>query len=133
MPDVSLTLLVLKTRQAERLRTFYWTIGIEFTEEQHGKGPLHFAGKVGGVVIEIYPLPHDGTHVDSSTRLGFTVENAAAVIDALKLAGLIVDTPLKQTAWGLQATVDDPDGRFVDICQRDLQGDTPTGQLTARR
>jgi lactoylglutathione lyase len=123
MADVSLTLLVLKTRQVERLRTFYRTIGIEFTEERHGKGPRHFAGNVGGVVIEIYPLPDDGTHVDSATRLAFTVDNAAAVVDALKLAGLIVDTPLKQTAWGLQATVDDPDGRFVDICQRDRAGD----------
>jgi hypothetical protein len=38
MADVSLTLLVLKTRQVNRLLAFYQTLGIEFADEQHGKG-----------------------------------------------------------------------------------------------
>jgi hypothetical protein len=32
MADVSLTLLVLKTRQAEQLRAFYQTLGVDLTE-----------------------------------------------------------------------------------------------------
>jgi len=68
MADVSFTLLVLKTRQVEQLRLFYQTPGIELAEEQHGKGPVHFAGRVGGVVIEVYPLPDHGTPVDSFCR-----------------------------------------------------------------
>ena len=37
MADISLTLLVLKTRQVNHLRTFYNILGIELKEEQHGK------------------------------------------------------------------------------------------------
>ena len=36
---------------------FYGSLGIEFTEEQHGTGPVHFAGRVGEVALEVYPLP----------------------------------------------------------------------------
>ena len=118
MADVSLTLLVLKTRQVEQLRLFYQTLGIELTEEQHGKGPLHFAGRVGGVVIEVYPLADDGTPGDTSTRLGFAVENLAAVVQALQGIGTKVETPPKETAWGFQAVVRDPNGRAVELTQR---------------
>lgn len=118
MTEVSLTLLVLKTRRVEQLRGFYQTLGIELTEEQHGKGPVHFAGRVGNVVIEVYPLRNDHTTVDSSTRLGFAVENLAEVVKALEGIGMNMVTPPKETAWGLQAVVRDPDGRTVELSQQ---------------
>ena len=118
MADVSLTLLVLKTHQVEQLRFFYQTLGIELAEEQHGKGPVHFAGQVGNVVIEVYPLPDDGTPVDSSTRLGFAVESLADVIQALQNIGTKIVTPPRETAWGLQGVVKDPDSRSVELTQR---------------
>lgn len=118
MADVSLTLLVLKSRQVEHLRRFYQAVGIALVEEQHGKGPVHFAGKAGDVVIEVYPLPDDGSPVDSSTRLGFEVDNAAAVVEALEAVGARIVTPLKDTAGGQQAVVRDPDGRAVALTQR---------------
>jgi hypothetical protein len=74
MPGLSLSLLVLKTRQVERLRAFYGAIGIDLTEEQHGKGPIHNAGKVGEAMLEVYPLPEAGPRTDTTTRLGFTVD-----------------------------------------------------------
>ena len=117
MADVSLTLLVLKTRQVEQLRAFYQTLGVDLAEEQHGKGPVHFAGRAGAVVIEVYPLPDDGSPVDSSTRLGFAVENVAEVIRALEGIGTKIVTPPKETAWGFQAVVKDPDGRSVELTQ----------------
>lgn len=46
MADVSFTLLVLKSRQVDRVRSFYEALGIAFTEEQHGSGPRHHAGRV---------------------------------------------------------------------------------------
>lgn len=117
MADISLTLLVLKTHQMDRLLAFYQALGIEFTEEQHGKGPRHHAGRVGDVVIEIYPLPDEGT-ADSSARLGFSVGNLAEVVQALQS----IDTPVvkqpTQTAWGLQTVVKDPDGRSVELSLR---------------
>ena len=117
MADVSLTLLVLKTRQVEQLRLFYLTLGIELAEEQHGKGPVHFAGRTGGVVIEVYPLPGDGSPVDSTTRLGFTVEDVEGVVRALKDIGTKIVTLTKETAWGLLAVVKDPDGRSIELTQ----------------
>ena len=118
MADVSLTLLVLKTRQVEQVRVFYQALGIELFEEQHGKGPVHFAGRVGDVVIEVYPLPGDGAPVDSSTRLGFAVENLAEVVQALQGIGTKIVTAHQETAWGFQAVVRDPDGRAVELTQK---------------
>jgi lactoylglutathione lyase len=117
MAAVSLTLLVLKTRHVEQMQRFYQTIGINFAEEQHGKGPVHLAGRVGGVVIEIYPLPDDGTPVDASTRLGFAVENLAEVVQALAGIDTKIVTLPRETAWGLQGVVKDPDGRSVELTQ----------------
>src|SRR5437764_2366334 len=118
MAEVLLTLLVLKTRQVEQLRRFYQTLGIALAQEQHGKGPIHFAGRAGDLVIEVYPLPDDGTPVDSSTRLGFAVESLADVIQALQSIGTKVVKPPKETTWGLQSVVRDPDGRSVELSQR---------------
>jgi predicted enzyme related to lactoylglutathione lyase len=118
MAEVSLTLLVLKTRQVEQLRLFYQALGIEFHEEQHGAGPVHFAGRVGSTVIEVYPLPDDGSQVDTTTRLGFGVVNLAGMIQALQGIGTKIVTPPRKTAWGLQAVVRDPDGRAVDLSQK---------------
>ncbi len=117
MADVLLTLLVLKTRQVDLVRSFYEALGIALTEEQHGSGSRHHAGRVGDVVIEVYPLP-DGAAVDTSTRLGFSVGNLAEVVQAIQgLGGTVVKQPT-QTAWGLQAVVKDPDGRSVELTQR---------------
>ena len=115
MADVSLTFLILKTRQVEQLRLFYQALGIELTEERHGKGPVLFAGRAGDVVIEVYPLPDDGTPIDSSTRLGFTVENLTDVVQALQSIGTKIVTAPQETAWGFQAVVRDPDGRAVEL------------------
>lgn len=118
MAHVSLTLLVLKTRQVEQLRLFYQTLGVEMAREQHGKGPVHFAGRAGDVVIEVYPLPDDAGPVDPSTRLGFAVEDVAEVFRALEGIGAKIVTPPKEAAWGLQGVVKDPDGRSVEVTQR---------------
>jgi lactoylglutathione lyase len=51
MDGVALKLLVLKTRQVERVRT----LGVSFVEKNHGNGPIHYAGRVGETVLEVYP------------------------------------------------------------------------------
>ena len=118
MGNVMLSLVVLKTRQVDALRKFYGSLGIELAEEQHGKGPVHFAGQVGDVVLEVYPLPDDGTPADASTRLGFTVARLAEVVEALKALDTPVVTEPQATQWGLRAVVRDPDGRAVELYQR---------------
>jgi lactoylglutathione lyase len=115
--DVSLTLLVLKTQQVERLRTFYSALGIELAKEQHGKGSIHYAGRAGEVVLELYPLPDDVGSVDATTRLGFSIENLAEVVEAIHAIGAPVLTEPQETPWGYRAVVRDPDGRAVELYQ----------------
>ena len=116
--SVSLSLLVLKTRQVESLRRFYSVLGVELAEEQHGKGPVHYAGRVGDVVLEVYPLPEDDTPVEVTTRLGFTVEKLIEIVEALPALGVTVVAQPQATDWGYRSVVLDPDGRAVELYQR---------------
>jgi len=100
---------VLKTPDLERMRAFYEAIGIRFTEEQHGKGPVHYAGQLGDAVLELYPLL-DSAVADTTTRLGFGVDNLNDVLRRLGLA-----SEPQRTEWGPRAVVHDPDGRAVEL------------------
>ncbi|MDF1663390.1 MAG: hypothetical protein P1V97_16580, partial [Planctomycetota bacterium] len=62
-----LSLLVLKTKQMLELKEFYERLGLQFVEEKHGRGPLHFAATLGSLVLEIYPLS-DEESTDVSLR-----------------------------------------------------------------
>jgi catechol 2,3-dioxygenase-like lactoylglutathione lyase family enzyme len=111
-----INLLVLKTRGLEKLKHFYTALGIRFTAEQHGKGPGHYAGQVGDLVLELYPL-EDTRAADATTRLGLVVADLDAVVRSLATEeGVLVSQP-RQTAWGLRAVVRDPDGRMVELYQ----------------
>jgi lactoylglutathione lyase len=116
--NVRLTLLVLKTRQLDKLLAFFRGLGMEFTHEQHGNGPVHYSAKLDKTVLELYPLTADSDVPDVSTRLGFTVENLNAIVQALVQNGVLVITSPKQTVWGYRAVVQDPDGRSVELYQR---------------
>jgi lactoylglutathione lyase len=111
-----LTLVVLRTRMVDRLLTFYRTLGVEFVEERHGNGPLHCAAKTGGVVFEVYPASDD-SHVDATTRLGFTVMNLNDVLAAIQAGGAPLVKAPQTTEWGYRAVVRDPDGRAIELCQ----------------
>ncbi len=109
----SLKLLVLKTDAVERLRDFYARLGFEFIEEQHSNGPRHWSAPVGDGILEVYPLPEDGS-VDATTRLGFGVSDVKEVVESVRQLAEVVSEP-KQTQWGLRAVVRDPDGRAVEL------------------
>lgn len=114
MNGVQLNLIVLKTHHLDRLKEFYSALGVCFVEEKHGEGPLHLAGRVGEVVLELYPLPADAGPADASTRLGFSVPDLDAVLAGLGAA--VVSGP-RSTEWGRMAVVKDPDGRKVEVVQ----------------
>ncbi len=112
MSDVKLNLIVLKTHQLDCLKEFYSALGIVFCEERHGDGPLHLAARVGGVVIELYPLSADAGLPDATTRLGFSVPDLDAVL--ARLGAAVVSGP-SSTEWGRRAVARDPDGRKVEL------------------
>jgi predicted enzyme related to lactoylglutathione lyase len=110
----ALTLLVLKTRDPAAALLFYHAVGITFTEERHGTGPLHHAGRAGGTLLEIYPLADAGP-ADANTRLGFAVPDLDATLAALGAVGASVEQPVRATPWGRRAVVRDPDERAVEL------------------
>jgi lactoylglutathione lyase len=116
MAEIALTLLVLKTNQIENVLVFYRALGIDFVEERHAKGPLHFAGKLGEIVFELYPLI-GGDQVEATVRVGFGVPKLNETIAALRSIGASVINEPKVTAWGTRAVVRDPDGRMVELYQ----------------
>ena len=118
LADALLTLLVLKSNQVDLARDFYSVIGIEFVKEQHGIGPEHYAGKVGDCILEIYPLASEGTTVDASVRLGFSVNNISDVLVRLEKVGTKTVAKAQQTTWGTRAIVRDPDGRAIELYQQ---------------
>ncbi|MBI3407001.1 MAG: hypothetical protein HY040_01410 [Planctomycetes bacterium] len=44
---------MLKTRQLDELRHFDAALGIQFTEEKHGNGPVHYVANLGDLVLEL--------------------------------------------------------------------------------
>jgi lactoylglutathione lyase len=118
MSGATLKLLVLKTGQVEELRTFYGMIGVPLLQEQHGGGPVHYAGQIGDAILEVYPLPNGAKAADATTRLGFTVDELAKTVAALKNAGAVVMRESRETEWGLCASIRDPDGRTIQLYQR---------------
>ena len=110
-----LKLLVFRTPDPNRLRRFYQALGIEFAEERHGSGPLHFAGRIGEAILELYPFEGEGAIVDSTLRLGFSVTDLSETIRSLEADGATVVSKPKPTAWGNRAVVRDPDGRSVEL------------------
>jgi len=113
MSSTSLKLLVLKTDDIECLRNFYTCFGFDFVEEQHGNGPRHYAASMGDGILEIYPTSN-GAMVDTSTRLGFAIDDMDSVIKFAQANTKVISKP-KQTQWGLRAVVRDPDGRSVEL------------------
>ncbi len=109
-----LLLLVLKTPHVERLVAFYAALGLVFAEERHGTGPTHHAGHAGPTLLEIYPLPSD-VAPDTTTRLGFAVEDVDTTVERLRHQGATIRSEPKRTEWGYRAVVADPDGRAVEL------------------
>src|SRR5262249_38270923 len=99
---------------------FYETLGIDLLQEQHGRGAIHYSGKVGHILLEVYPLPKDASNTDATTRLGFAVEKLTETVEALRAVGATVVSEPQATEWGHRAIVHDPDGRAVEIYQRKL-------------
>ncbi len=117
MAAPSLSLLVLKTHQVQKLCSFYASIGLSFCEEQHGRGPVHFAAEFNGIVLEIYPLADDAI-ADQTTRLGFVVADLQQVLRHLADQELCDPPQPRSTDWGERSIVRDPDGRAVELYQR---------------
>ncbi len=107
----TLSLLVLRAADLEQTRRFYEALGLVFTREQHGAGPVHYACVVGETVLELYPRREAATALDD-TRIGLRVDDIAAAMAAAVAVGARVHRALDVEA---RAVLVDPDGRHVDL------------------
>lgn len=114
----SLSLLVLKTGHLNRLKSFYEYIGCEFVQEQHGSGLVHYSTQVGACLLELYPLSGEISAETEAVRLGFQVEKLDAIITQFREQSLLIAQAPKKSAWGYRAVVIDPDGRKVELVER---------------
>ncbi|MEW9531931.1 VOC family protein [Microbispora sp. NPDC049125] len=90
-------LIVIYTERLDEVRDFYAELGLTFTKEQHGGGPVHYATTIDTTVIELYPAgdrPPTGR-----LRLGLTIPAGAS---------------RKPLPVG-EHVLSDPDGRAVAI------------------
>jgi lactoylglutathione lyase len=105
----TLSLMVLRCRDIEQSRNFYQALGLVFTEEKHGIGPLHYSAQLGPTVLELYPAGNS----PSSVRLGISVADLTAAVEAVRSLGGRVDreaTPQSDTA-----VIRDPDNNSVEL------------------
>ena len=113
-----LNLLVIRSNDMEALATFYSLLGFNFEYHQHGKGPFHYAAERDGLVLEIYPETSKFL-TTRGLRLGFGVNNLDAVLNKIEAKGGRIIQPLQNTEYGETAIVADPDGRKVELKERD--------------
>ncbi len=118
MAQPSLNLIVIRAADVEKSLAFYRALGLEFTQEQHGSGPIHYASIMREIVIEIFP-GKPGNAPDrrnaGATMLGFQVENLDAVIEKFQAQGMTILTAPQDSQWGKRAVVQDPDGRAIEL------------------
>ena len=116
-----IALLVIKTNQPEKQKTFYENFDLIFQKEKHGKGPAHFSAliKDQDIVFEIYPLPKSQPLPDSTTRLGFRVDNLRKTIEAILEIGGEIKNEIRETNFGKFTVVKDFDGRSVEVYQKE--------------
>lgn len=113
----TLNLLVIRSLEPEKTIAFYESLGMLFQKEQHGGGPLHWAAELGGLAMEVYPAKSAGD-VGGTTRLGFVVDDVGLRLETLRSFGVEIASELKRSQWGLRAVVRDPDGRPVELVER---------------
>jgi len=120
MTKTLLNLIILRTADLKQTAEFYQQLGLEFIEERHGAGPIHYACELNGLVLEIYP-GKPGTAPDrkssGATTLGFQVNSLEAMLEALKAKGGLVLTPPQESQWGRRAVVQDPEGRAIELTE----------------
>lgn len=112
-----LNLIVVRSSAPDVTVRFYQLLGLHFTQEQHGQGPIHWASEIDGFVMEIYPAKSP-EQVDRTTSVGLNVSDLGETLQRLTSSGVTIDREPQAFEWGTQAIVKDPDGRSVILVER---------------
>jgi MerR family transcriptional regulator, thiopeptide resistance regulator len=116
--------LVLFTGHIDQARAFYRAVGLQLHDEDHGDGPLHYATDINGVHFALYDAPDSRERAPQwreagSSFPGFYVTSLDDTVAALTALEASVLAAHQVRDWGCRAVVEDPDGRPIEINQRD--------------
>jgi lactoylglutathione lyase len=116
--------LILFTGRIEQARAFYRAVGLQLHDEDHGGGPVHYATDISGVHFAIYDTKDSPGRAPQwreagSSFPGFYVTSLDDAMAALTAQGAPVLRAHQAMDWGCRAVVEDPDGRPIEINQRD--------------
>jgi lactoylglutathione lyase len=122
---VEISSLVLFAGDLASTAAFYRAIGVPLADEDHGEGPIHAAAELAGVHFAIYQA--EAGHASrapqwrwaSSDFPGFYVDSLDAATQALTSLGATLLASHESRPWGCRIVAQDPDGRAIEINQRD--------------
>jgi catechol 2,3-dioxygenase-like lactoylglutathione lyase family enzyme len=124
MTDAFLSSLVFRTVRLDACAQFYRELGLALCEERHGEGPLHYSYQSGEVLIEFYPAKSPDDLIGAGIMIGVSVKSLDEALARLQSIGVGIVKAPENTEWGRRAVVLDPDGRKVEIYEREKsQGD----------
>ncbi|OUL26205.1 hypothetical protein BV378_13375 [Nostoc sp. RF31YmG] len=120
MSQPELSLVVLRTANVLKTLLFYRAFGLEFEQECHDRGVIHYACTLGTSTIEIYP-GSDGSAPKpvqgGATMLGFKAANIDVVLTKIQEIENTVLPAIQSTSRGRRVVLTDPDGRKVELTE----------------
>jgi predicted enzyme related to lactoylglutathione lyase len=121
---ITVSSIVLFAGDAERTGAFYRALGVPLAAEDHGDGPSHLAADLGGVHVAVFQAGEPVARAQpwraaGSDFPGFFVESLDDTVGALRGFGARILAEHEERDWGCRAVAEDPDGRAVEISQRD--------------
>ncbi|HTW19480.1 MAG TPA: VOC family protein [Mycobacteriales bacterium] len=114
--------IVLFASDAPRCAEFYRSAGIALVDERHDDGPTHYAAELGPVHFAIYQATGPTASLEhrrpGEVFVGFYVDSLDRVVAALTALGMEASGTHEQMSWGCRQLFHDPDGRTVEINDR---------------
>jgi lactoylglutathione lyase len=114
----ALRALVLRCANLERTKEFYEHLGLCWTAERHGSGPLHYSTQLGPTLLEIYPSTPSWPA--TRVRLALGVAELASGLERLTVADLLAQ-PARRVAHddgSIAVIVHDPEDNVVELSER---------------
>ncbi|TQV62625.1 MAG: glyoxalase/bleomycin resistance/extradiol dioxygenase family protein [Sulfurovum sp.] len=108
--NINLNLLVLRCKNIEISKEFYEKLHLNFKQEQHGNGFIHYSTQINELVLELYPLV--GNSIDN-IRLGFKL-NVQNLKDYLTSQNIEIISHYDFNN-SIVYVVLDPDGRKIEL------------------
>ena len=111
----SFNLLVLKAINPKNLAKSWSTFGLEFVEESHDEGPVHYACNVGSIVLEIYPRETQEASTQG-VRFGIIVDDLRDIVSNLPNDMTLLE-PVRSFDFGRRAVILDSEGHKIELSQ----------------